>query len=101
MESSFSLPADLEHLLKAAAPECPLGLLYLQILHFYQGGSQHEDEIQRGLGRFPTFVTALSRWPIFPALAYFKQRHREDASDYMSCEALEDALIDWDRARAA
>lgn len=120
MDSDFSLPSDLEELIdddrsrhrftskaEQAKQECPLGFLYLKLLHFYRDPTVLDTSmakvIQYFLGMYPAYVIALSRWPIFPVLAYFRNTHQgaadqNNAVAAMACEGVK-GVIDWDKSR--
>eukprot|EP00440_Ansanella_granifera_P029618 gb/GFBE01032170.1/.p1 GENE.gb/GFBE01032170.1/~~gb/GFBE01032170.1/.p1 ORF type:complete len:688 (+),score=100.97 gb/GFBE01032170.1/:1-2064(+) len=115
----FTLPPEFEYLVKdgqdpfprrsqsipsQAMEECPIGYLYLQILHFYnllQRGVAEElevpgNQIQRLLSQFPTYALALSRWPVFFALEHFSDRH--GVEEDLFCEGVK-GVVDWDENR--
>ncbi|CAK9002994.1 unnamed protein product [Durusdinium trenchii] len=93
-----------------AAKECPLGVLYLKIAYFYgRNGDACEldvidtdaaEEIQRLLSLYPAYVMALSRWPIFPVLAFYRPLHQslENFTGSMACDNVK-GVIDWDHCR--
>ncbi|CAK9012271.1 Nucleotid_trans domain-containing protein [Durusdinium trenchii] len=122
MGADFSFPKGLEHLIhekeqdrsksrtEQAAKECPLGVLYLKIAYFYgRNGDACEldvidtdaaEEIQRLLSLYPAYVMALSRWPIFPVLAFYRPLHQslENFTGSMACDNVK-GVIDWDHCR--
>lgn len=88
-ETSYRLPHQLRFLVEGeqaptAENECPLGVLYLRVLVFYEEvakGTGNEglipfgNRIQSLLTSFPMYAIALSRWPIFYAMEHFSKAH--------------------------
>jgi len=117
--STFEFPAGLQGLVEGplaaeAEEECPLGVLYLLVLSFYDAflenagspgvaGKNSElmgkyQHIQGLLGRFPVYAIALSRWPVFYAMEHFGRRH-EPMPEWF-CDGERDGVIDWAELRA-
>jgi len=85
--------------------ECPLGVLYLRVLSFYDAVSRnllggdlepYANRVQDSLQRFPMYAIALSRWPVYHALDFFAAAHTEHAED--RCEGI-DGVLDWGSLR--
>eukprot|EP00434_Breviolum_minutum_P019095 symbB.v1.2.016833.t1/scaffold1278.1/size127201/2 len=119
MDATFALPSDLEYMVledvskhrfqskvEQAKEECPLGYLYLKLLHFYSDPNKLDvkagDVIQQLMGLYPSHVMALSRWPIFSALAYFRDTHRVQndvaTESSITCSGVK-GVINWDDCR--
>jgi len=108
---SYQLSASLRPLISGPAAataedECPLGVLYLHILEFYEGfaqGSESEEllptvnKVQSILRRFPVYAIALSRWPIFYALEHFAHLHEPQRE--LHCDDVH-GVLDWHQLRS-
>eukprot|EP00928_Gymnodinium_smaydae_P034368 TRINITY_DN24372_c0_g1_i1.p1 TRINITY_DN24372_c0_g1~~TRINITY_DN24372_c0_g1_i1.p1 ORF type:complete len:687 (-),score=118.37 TRINITY_DN24372_c0_g1_i1:167-2227(-) len=88
-----------------AERECPLGVLYLRVLNFYDtllDGNfgpalvPHAAAVERILRRFPVYAIALSRWPIFKAMDHYAHLHKELEALY--CDGNHEVL-DWAELR--
>lgn len=106
-ETDYSFPEAYRHLVvgplaEAAENECPLGVLYLRVLLFYDAyhydSPSHDeimgkaDYIQYLLRSFPVYAIALSRWPIFYVFDHFAPTHREQSKYF--CDG-EYGVLDW------
>mmetsp|Transcript_108258 Transcript_108258/g.171114 ORF Transcript_108258/g.171114 Transcript_108258/m.171114 type:complete len:678 (+) Transcript_108258:62-2095(+) len=105
-ETSFVLRPELRYLLSgeaeaAAKEECPIGLLYVRTLAFYEelfdgttGAELMEfaNGVQSLLQSFPVYAIALSRWPVFYALEHFSYAHIDDKE--WDCEG-QQGVLDW------
>lgn len=110
-ESSFYFPSEYSPvvagpLAATAEEECPLGVLYLTVLNFYDALSKGEDNdsvlaianrIQRMLQKFPVYAIALSRWPVFYAFDHFADVHAPQREWF--CDGVV-GVVDWDEMRS-
>eukprot|EP00428_Durinskia_dybowskii_P020222 CAMPEP_0170201676 /NCGR_PEP_ID=MMETSP0116_2-20130129/296_1 /TAXON_ID=400756 /ORGANISM="Durinskia baltica, Strain CSIRO CS-38" /LENGTH=302 /DNA_ID=CAMNT_0010451895 /DNA_START=1 /DNA_END=906 /DNA_ORIENTATION=+ len=89
-----------------AQKECPLGVLFLRIVLFYEafaaGTSSQKDlvsmanTVQKLLSSFPTYAIALSRWPVFHALDHFAPHHKQQSK--LFCDGAR-GVLDWSELR--
>eukprot|EP00927_Polykrikos_kofoidii_P000250 TRINITY_DN10100_c0_g1_i3.p1 TRINITY_DN10100_c0_g1~~TRINITY_DN10100_c0_g1_i3.p1 ORF type:complete len:844 (-),score=94.56 TRINITY_DN10100_c0_g1_i3:27-2513(-) len=100
-----------------ARSACPLGYLYfltVQVTMFLLGSGDTDpathaaqaEELQRELRRYPFFVIASGRWPVFEVLNYFtalNSIHSARAVQLVRCEGMVGGRsgINWDEVRTA
>uniref|UniRef100_A0A7S0ZWC4 Nucleotide-diphospho-sugar transferase domain-containing protein n=1 Tax=Noctiluca scintillans TaxID=2966 RepID=A0A7S0ZWC4_NOCSC len=92
----------------AALQECPLGVLYVAVIHFYTATGEDvlgqqvrnltDSIIASVLASFPLHVICTSRWPIFEALELFATKAAPDPS--LTCDNVR-GVTDWRHLRNA
>lgn len=110
IKPTYHFPGQLRHLVEGelaprAEEECPLGVLYLRVLVFYEEVAKGTDNdgllpfanrVQKLLTSFPVYAIALSRWPVFYALEHFAPAHGEQ--DEFKCSG-QQGVLDWGHLR--
>eukprot|EP00403_Amphidinium_massartii_P040900 CAMPEP_0178441030 /NCGR_PEP_ID=MMETSP0689_2-20121128/37219_1 /TAXON_ID=160604 /ORGANISM="Amphidinium massartii, Strain CS-259" /LENGTH=558 /DNA_ID=CAMNT_0020064093 /DNA_START=46 /DNA_END=1719 /DNA_ORIENTATION=- len=100
-DRNYTLLPEMLHLVdegpeqEQAEEECPVGALYLLVVHYHQEGLQRpmaeKHRMLQRLHRFfkilPVYAIAGSRWPVFLALEFFSTMHSGLPVEDLDCQS--------------